>query len=218
MTYNHAAFVETIASRSASRATTQSNTLLHAKALDSVTTSTCMQFFQGFNTPSTLIAGSSFVALFALANHVQDTSYVSKRKIFFLRLYHVFSLLTFCLSMTTVMSSQAAMSRLLFAQEAPHKIVDAYMFLRSRMNLEFLLCRWSFLTSIFCFLQSTLCRMLFEFDLFSRRRRTASVMLVSMMISVVMAILSSTYKTSCSYPISWVGMTKELGMVGSEFI
>jgi hypothetical protein len=134
-----------------------------------------------------------------------------------MRLYHVCSLLSFCLSLTTVLSSQAATAFLLNPQPITTKLAaaDAYQFLRNNMNLEFLVTRWAFINSILFFLKSTCFRMILEFELFSKKSRlTAGVMVVSLMTGVVLAMLSYINLSSAAsqWPNLWE-MTRELGMV-----
>ena len=196
------------------RAATQ---LQGMKVLDPATTSLCCGYFNSFKVPSVLIASSTFVALFVMGNNVKDTSFMSKREIIFSRLYHVFSLLSLCLSLSTLLSSQFATTQLLTTQHYSTKNVkDAYDFLQSsKLKIEFILTQWTFVTSILFFLKSTCCRMIVEFDLFSKRRRTAGVMVLSMMGGVISAMLSYinlSYSQFSSWPNFWE-MTRELGMV-----
>jgi hypothetical protein len=214
--YPTAALSQHVASIHCSASSISTTQLKAAKLLEPVAQSLCVGFFDGFKTPATLIAGTSFAALFAFANREQDTSFRSKRDIFCMRLYHVCSLLSFCLSLTTVLSAQAATSLLLSPQPVTTKFAaaDAYQFLRNSMDVEFLLTRWSFISSILFFLKSTCFRMILEFDLLSRKsRRTAGVMVVSLMTGIVLAMLSYINSSAASqWPNLWE-MTRELGMV-----
>jgi hypothetical protein len=214
--YPTAALSQHVASIHCSASSISTTQLKAAKLLEPAAQSLCVGFFEGFKTPSTLIAGTSFAALFAFANRAQDTSVRSKRDIFCMRLYHVCSLLSFCLSLATVLSAQAATSLLLSPQPVTAKFAaaDAYQFLRNSMNVEFLLTRWCFINSILFFLKSTCFRMILEFDLFSRKsRRTAGVMVVSLMTSVALGMLSYINSSAASqWPNLWE-MTRELGMV-----
>lgn len=198
-------------------ATTTTTQLHGMKALDPVTRSLCVSFFDGFKTPATLIAGTSFAALFAMGNNANDTSFLSKREIIFLRLYHVCTLISICLSLTTLLTSQAATTRLIGQNDMMAKnVMNAYEFLqKGSLNIEFLLTKWTFMTSILFFLKSTCFRMIVEFDLFSKRRKTAGVMVVSMMLAVITGMLS--YINNASAHVAgcfqlW-DMTKELCLI-----
>ena len=79
------------------------------------------------------------------------------------------------------MTSQAATARLMGSPEVPKNMIDAFDFLRrGSLSFEFLMMRWSFIASILFFLKSTTCRMIVEFDLFSKRRLSAGILVVSM--------------------------------------
>jgi hypothetical protein len=215
--YPTAALSQHVASIHCSASSISTTQLKAAKLLEPAAKSLCVGFFDGFKTPATLIAGTSFASLFAFVNRAQDTSFPSKRDILFMRLYHVCSLLSFCLSLTTVLSSQAATAFLLNPQPITTKLAagDAYQFLRNNMNLEFLVTRWAFINSILFFLKSTCFRMILEFELFSKKSRlTAGVMVVSLMTGVVLAMLSYINLSSAAsqWPNLWE-MTRELGMV-----
>lgn len=195
----------------------ESFTQLNAsKLLEPAAQSLCRGFFDGFKTPSILIAGTSFTALFALGKTVKDSGYMSKRDVLCMKLYHMCSLMSFCLSLTTVLSGQAATTMLLSPQPVATKAAafDAYQFLRANMNVEFLLTRWSFTTSIVFFLQTTCFRLILEFDLFSERaRRTAGVMVVSLTTGIALAMLSYINSSHVSHWPSVWEMTKELAVV-----
>jgi hypothetical protein len=211
-----AALSQHVASIHCSASSISTTQLKAAKLLEPAARSLCVGFFDGFKTPAALIAGTSFTALFAFVNRAQDPMVRSKREIFCMRLYHVCSLLSFCLSLTTVLSAQAATVFLLSPQPVTTKLAaaDAFQFLKNNMNVEFLVTRWSFIFSILFFLKSTCFRMILEFELFSKKsRRTAGVMVLSLMTGVVLAMLSYINTSSGSqWGILWE-MTRELGMV-----
>jgi hypothetical protein len=182
--------------------------------LNPATEAACISFFEGIKTPATLIAGSSLVALFTMTKDVKQTYGMSKIQIVLLRVYHVLSLLSLCLSLTSVLTSQAATTLLLLNDNhvLAKKGMDAYHFLRTSMNFEFVLTRWSFLTSIILFLCSTTFRMIIEFALFTRKRRLAGTMVVSWMAGILGSILSYANTTQNSWPNFWC-MTKEVALV-----
>jgi hypothetical protein len=182
--------------------------------LNSVTEAACLSFFEGIKTPATLIAGSSLVALFSMTRDVEQTYSMSKIQIVLLRVYHALSLLSFCLSLICVLTSQAATTLLLLGDN--HVLgktgIDAYHFLRTSMNFEFVLTTWSFLTSIILFICSTTFRMIIEFALFKRKRRLAGTMVISWMAGILGSIVSYTNTTQKSWPNLWC-MTKEVALV-----
>ncbi|CAJ1952238.1 unnamed protein product [Cylindrotheca closterium] len=187
------------------------------RLLDPASQTMCVGFFSGFTTPATLIAGTSFAALFALSKRVKDTSFRTRREIMCLRMYHVFSLLSLLLSLMTVLGSQAALHCLLCPIAMPKNVAatSIYEVLQSTMNFEFLLTRWSFIMSILCFLQCTFFRMVVEFDLFFKKsRRTAATMVTSAFMGIGLALLGylDSFESLAKWPSFWE-MTKELGMI-----
>jgi hypothetical protein len=182
--------------------------------LDPAAKSACVSFFDSFKTPATLIAAASLAALFTMTKEVKDTSGMTKMKIFLLRVYHVFSLLSLILSWMTVLTAQAATTMLLLNNKhgVAVKGLDAYNFLRTTMNFEFVITRWSYVTSIIMFLCSATFRMVLDFALFTKKRRLAGTMVVSMMTGVICSILSYANTTQQSWPNLWY-MTKEVGQV-----
>ena len=150
-----------------------------------------MSFFTGVRIPATLIAGSSLAALFTMTAKVRDTSGLSTTEILLLRLYHVLSLLSLCLSMTSVVTSTSAGTMLLLHKyQTPDPHIDVYRFLRECMDLEFCLTRFSFITSLMCFLSAVTGRIIIEFDLWTKKRRLAGFMVLSKMTAVLTLLLS----------------------------
>jgi hypothetical protein len=192
------------------------STALNVHVLNPAATAACVSFFEGFKTPATLIAGSCIANLFTMTTEVKETYGMSKMKIVLLRVYHVLSLLSVCLSLTSVVTSQAG-TALLLVNENQHvvasKSIDAYTFLRTHMNFEFIMTRWCFIMSILLFLLSTTVRMIVEFGLFTRTRRLAGTMVVSMMASVISFLLSYVNTSQvATWPNLWC-MTKEVALV-----
>ena len=131
-----------------------------------------MSFFTGVRIPATLIAGTSFAALFTMTDKGRDTSGLSTTEILLLRLYHVLSLLSLCFSIITVVMSTSAGTMLMLQKYQPSSShVDVYRFLRECMDLEFSLTRFGFLTSVLCFLSAVTGRIIIEFDLVSFSRK-----------------------------------------------
>lgn len=193
---------------------------LRAVANDLQIVEACFSFFDTIKTPATLIAATTIAALFSFTRDVKDTYNISKIKVMLLRFYHVFSLLSFCLSLTTVLTAQGASTSLLISNSnrvLSSNCVDAYSFLRANMNLEFLLTRWTFAMSILSFFVSTIFRMFVEFELFVPTRRLAGTMVTSMMAGVMCSILSFTNlnNVQSNFPGLWC-MTKEIAVVSSK--
>lgn len=193
------------------------NSWLHRRPLYGVQmeiAEVCFNFFDSVKVPSTLIAASTLAALFTFTREVKETYTISQTTVLLLRLYHMFSLLGFCLSLTTVLVSQAATTSLLLKsnQLLANGSATAYTFLRQIMNFEFLLTRWTFFMAIFSFFFSTTIRMLVEFGLFSRTRRLAGTMVVSLMAGVLCFLLSFVNTTLTGLPGIWTS-TKELATV-----
>jgi hypothetical protein len=141
---------------------------------------------------------------------------MSKMKIVILRVYHVLSLLSVCLSLTSVVTSQAG-TALLLVNENQHvvasKSIDAYTFLRTHMHFEFIMTRWSFIMSILLFLLSTTIRMILEFGLFTRTRRLAGTMVVSSMAGFISFLLSYVNTSRVTtWPNLWC-TTKEVALL-----
>lgn len=198
---------------------TSSTTALHM--IDPFTKSACLSFFDSVKVPSTLVAGISLAALFSLAKDAQDTSFLSKTKIFVMRLYHLSSFLCFIMSLTSIMTAQAATSTLLLEShhwmtQIPSKVIKMEAFLLESMNFELILTRWSFIMSFLLLLSSTGLRMIAEFDLFTRRRKSASIMVISMISAVMTCCISCLNTTQASWPNIW-SMTKEVGQVSYLF-
>ncbi len=126
-------------------------------------------FFGGIRIPSSFLAGTSLAAIFTLkgaADNLSSTSNdgsngeelttLEKRLI---KVYHLASLLAFLLSLNTLMTAQTAYTSILHGR-FDDMAETAYMLMRREFEYEFVSCRWSFLTSIFCFLGMVTSRVL----------------------------------------------------------
>lgn len=175
---------------------------------------TSFTYFDSVKVSSTLIAASSMTALFTFTGESKETFNFSRLHIMLLRIYHVFSLLSFCLSLTAVLTSQAASSSLLLnnSHALANRSGDVFSFLRTYMNFEFVLTRWSMFTSIVFFFLSTTFRMLVEFGLFSKTRRLAGTMVSAMMSGVICFMFSFANTANAGLPGPW-SMTKEVVLV-----
>ena len=183
--------------------------------LDPTTTTAAINFFNGIRLPAILVAGASLAGIFAMTEGVNNTSGMSKLQIFLLRLYHVTSLLSFCLSLSSIVTSTTATTLLLLSEfsmvsKVDKKLgLDAYHFLRSNMNFEFLYTRWSFLVSVAFLIMSTTMRILLQFELFKPKRRLAGWSVVSTMAGVMTFIIGYANTTQHCWPSFW-GLTKEI--------
>mmetsp|Transcript_6597 Transcript_6597/g.18931 ORF Transcript_6597/g.18931 Transcript_6597/m.18931 type:complete len:310 (-) Transcript_6597:1374-2303(-) len=183
--------------------------------LDPTITTAAINFFKGMQFPAILVAGASLAGLFAMTEGVNDTSGLSKLQIFLLRLYHVTSLLSFCLSLSSIVTSATASTLLLLSEfsmvpKVDVKLgLDAYQLLRSNMNFEFLFTRWSFLVSVAFLFTSTAIRMLLQFELFKPKRRLAGWSVISTMTGVLTFIMGYANTTQHCWPSFW-GLTREI--------
>jgi len=183
--------------------------------LDPATTTAAINFFHGNQLSAILVAGASLAGIFAMTEGVNDTSGMDKLQIFLLRLYHVASLLSFCFSLSSIVTSTTATTLLLLSEFSMVSKVDmkmgldAYHFLRSNMNFEFLFTRWSFLVSVACLVVSTTIRMLLQFELFKPKRRLAGWSVVSTMAGVMTFLIGYANTTQHCWPSFW-GLTREI--------
>ena len=183
--------------------------------VDPEVTSAAISFFNGSRLPAIFVAGASLAGIFAMTEGVNNTYSMSKLQIFLLRLYHVTSLLSFCLSLSSVVTSTTATTLLLLSDFSMvdrnvHKVgLDVYQFLRSSLNFEFLYTRWSLLVSVpFLFISTTI-RMLLQFELFKPKRRLAGWSLLSTMTGVLTFLIGFSNTTQHCWPSFW-GLTQEI--------
>jgi hypothetical protein len=184
-------------------------------ALDPATTTAAINFFNGSQLPVIFIAGASLAGIFAMTEGVNNTNRMSKLQVFLLRLYHLTSLLSFCLSLSSLVTSRTATTLLLLSdfsmvpQNQQKLGLDAYQFLRSNLNFEFLYTRWSFLISVPFLIVSTTIRMLLQFELFKPKRRLAGWSVVSTMTGLLTFIIGYSNTTQHCWPSLW-GLTQEI--------
>ena len=170
-------------------------------------------YFNGIRLPASLIAGSSVAAVFSLLQQARDSTGLSPTEVWILRLYHVSAILSFVLSMTTVTTTTTASTLLLLGKsfsEVPH--IDVYHFLRGELNLEFVLTRWAFLSSIITFLTGVTSRILLELHLCRPNRRITGVMVTGFMTSIVTGLLGLMNQSLNCWP-NWWYMTMEVAQL-----
>ena len=182
-------------------------------ALDSATTSAAINFFKGSQLPTIFIAGASLAGLFAMTEGINNIRSMTKFQIFLLRLYHVTSVLSLCLSLSSLVTSMSATTLLMLSDfsmipQAEKLGLDAYQFLRSNLNFEFLFTRWTFFVSVPFLIVSTTIRMLLQFELFRPKRRLAGWGVVSTMTGVLCFIIGYSNTTQHCWPSFW-GLTQE---------
>jgi len=174
--------------------------------IDPSTKDAALGYFRVTQLPATLIAALSLIGLFALTENVNNTSELSKLHIFLLRLYHLTSLLSFCLSLLSIITSVSASTLLCVSDfsmiASKGTVIDVYHFLNSSMEFEFLFSRWSFLVSVAFFFLSTTMRMVLQFELFKySKRKLAGCGVLSTMtgfISFLIGYINTTQK-NCSF-------------------
>ena len=77
---------------------------------------------------------------------------------------------------------------------------SAYHFINRELRYEFILTRWSFLTSLLSFLAGITIRALLEFNLLDEKRRKAAVVVASSMAGLFCHLLSFVNSTLISAP------------------
>ncbi|KAL7511130.1 hypothetical protein ACHAXN_008186, partial [Cyclotella atomus] len=146
-------------------------------------------FFGGIRIPATFLAGSSLAAIFTLksaaASLSNDNGKLSKIERRAIKFYHLVSVMAFLLSLNTIILATSAYTSILhgrfdqlaetaylmmkreFEYEASYICIDCRISHNTILTCSFLFIavRWSFLTSMFCFLGMITSRVLIEFDL-----------------------------------------------------
>ena len=117
---------------------------------------------------ATFLAGSSLAAIFTLTGAASelasDDSNLSGLEKFAIKAYHVLAVMAFVLSLNTVVTATVAHTSILYGR-FDQMAETAYMMMRREFLYEFVMTRWSFLSSMFCFLGMVLSRLMIEFDL-----------------------------------------------------
>jgi len=185
--------------------------------IDPTTTTAAVCFFNGTQLPAILIAGLSLMGIFATSmnKNANSTHGLSKLQMFLLRLYHLSSLLSFCLSLSSIVTSTTATTLLLqseFSMVSKNNMkagIDVYDFLKSNLNFEFLYVQWASLVSIIVFIMSTTMRILLQFELFKSTRKLAFSSVVWTMTGFITFIIGYINSTQSSWTSFW-GLTKEI--------
>ena len=129
-------------------------------------------FFGGVRIPASFLAGSSLGAIFLLKNKAFHLSSaeggsMSKLERRVIKVYHLVSVLAFVLSLNTIAMTTMACTAIHHGRFNP-MAETSYMLMKREFEYEFVMTRWSFLTSIFCFLGMLTSRVLIEFDLLKK--------------------------------------------------
>lgn len=169
--------------------------------------SAAVGFFGGVRIPASLIAGSSVACLFALIPPArqlqQDQSSFSQYthlERFLLRTYHGIVLWTFCLSLTTIITTTTASTSLLLGHYNSKAYTDVYHFLRGELSWEFVLTRWSFLSSLLMFCASVATRLILELDLLKPNRTSQSFWVVGTLVGFLAGIIATVNETLNCWP------------------
>ena len=166
-------------------------------------TSGAVGYFNGIRVPATLITGSSLGFLFAFSQ-VSTRSFHNRtiNEIRLIRIYHATVLISFSLSLTTVIISTSASITLLQGRHDP-LAVTAYELLRREFDYEFCVTIYCFLNSLLCFVCCVTCKVILEFDLLKynthHRHYYPLIALLSMMIAVLTNIISYVNETLYSW-------------------
>jgi len=185
--------------------------------IDPTSTTAAINFFNGTQLPAILIVGLSLMGIFAtsMTENANNTHGLSKLQMFLLRLYHLSSLLSFCLSLSSIVTSATATTLLLqsdFSMVSKNNIkngIDVFHFLKSNMNFEFLYVQWASLVSVIVFIIATTMRILLQFELFKPKRKLAGWGVVMTMTGFISFIIGYINTTQSSWS-SFGGLTKEL--------
>ncbi|MGK3745016.1 MAG: hypothetical protein ACI90V_011877 [Bacillariaceae sp.] len=192
--------------------------------IDPTITDAAIGFFTRSQLPAILITGLSLMGLFSMTENVNNTYGLPKLQIILLRLYHLTSLLSFCLSLSSIVTSTTATTLFLLSEFSLVSvvdgggIVDVYHFLKSsNLKFEFLYTRWAFLSSIISSITSTTIRMILQFELFKPKRRLARWSVISTMTGFIAFIIGYINNTQNCWPSFW-GLTKEVSQVSYMFL
>jgi len=188
-----------------------------SSALFSDIQSAAISFFDSVRTPSTLVGGQAIAALFAITTMVRDPRKLSRTEVFLLRLYHIVSLLSLCLSIVTIITSTSASTMLLVGnQKNFSKAKDVFAFLNTQMQYEFLITRWSFFSSLLLFLIGIANRALLEFQLLEEKRRIAGAFLICSMGSLMSFLVSYINRTLMGPQANFFVLTIDVFKVSIE--
>jgi hypothetical protein len=154
-----------------------------------------VSYFAGVRTPASLIAGSSLGALFSLKGLLKDIETKPRMEQLVIRIYHVMVLLSFFLSLSTIVVATAAIVTVLHGLDNNVMAETAYLLLRRELDFEFISCRWAYLMSLLTFLVGVTGRVLLEFNLLTEKRQSLALGVVfgmTTLVSHLFAYINST--------------------------
>lgn len=164
-------------------------------------TSTAIAYFTSIRVPAALIAGSSLVALFTLADQARlgRKGAKSRRQGIVLLAYHILALFSLLLSLNVIVTATATSNFLLLGTSNP-LAASAYHFLKREVEYEFALTRVSFHVGMLSFLGCIACRALLEFDLLRKGRLQPALLVVFSMSSLFFHLLAFVNQRIVCWP------------------
>lgn len=170
-------------------------------------TSDAAVYFGGIRTPATLLVGASLGALFApgTTSELQSKSLPERLCV---RLYNSCVLLSFMLSLCTIVTSTAAGVSILHGNFDP-VAESGYMLLMREFEFEFITARLSYLSSLVSFIVGVTSRTLVEFNLLRSEQREEALVICFAMAALVTHLWSYINSTLYSDQ-SLVGMAIHL--------
>lgn len=173
-------------------------------------TSVADGYFGGIRTPATLLVGASLGALFAPGT-TSELETKSRPERLCVRLYNSCVLLSFMLSLCTIVTSTAAGVSILHGNFDP--LADSgYTLLMREFEFEFITARLSYLSSLLSFIVGVTSRTLVEFNLLHSEQREEAFVICFGMAALVMHLWSFINSTLYSDQ-SLMGMAVHLGKI-----
>ena len=168
-------------------------------------------YFWGIRTPASLILGASLGALFTDVNDRDEMKARTRAERECTRLYNSCVLLSFMLSLCTVVFATAAGLTILHGDFNP-MAESAYALLMQQFEFEYLTVRLSYLSSLLSFVIGIAGRILLEYKLLHKERREEAIV-VCFGLSAVVTHLWSYINSTLYSSQSLVGMAMKLGAI-----
>lgn len=121
-------------------------------------------FFGGVRIPASLITGASLGALFTMTGRLKDKSVLTKTELVLVKVYNALVLVSFVLSLSTVVFATAANTAVLHGGFDP-MAKSAYELLVRQFHYDFVATRLGFLVALVTFIKAVFIRTIIEFDL-----------------------------------------------------
>lgn len=140
---------------------------------------TASNYFSSVRIPASLIAGSALAALFSLVDKTKDNLLHSRShtESIVLIIYHLLSIVSLLLSLNVIITSTSVAESIMFGNQDP-MATSALEFMIREYEFEFIMTRWSFFVSLFCFLASVAARALLQFELLNRKRLCSALLIL----------------------------------------